>query len=150
MKTRPQQKIGPPLCRAATVRIAISRSPSAATRISETPGKPQGYEETERVASAIPGIGFSAATSTAANHTYEMEADALAKIGHHGFTVDAKAMAALLYDFLTKPDYRAHVKREFDGIRTLFEEYRSALRKPTTNPMSLILSNRFDSRRGGQ
>jgi len=57
-------------------------SPSAATRISETPGKPQGYEETGSVSSAIPGIGFSAATSTAANHTHETEADALAKIGH--------------------------------------------------------------------
>ena len=105
-----------------------------ATRVSEVPGKPSGYEETGSVSSAIPGVGFSAATSTAANHTYEMEADALAEIGHHGFTVDAQAMTALLYDFLTKPDYRAQVKREFDGIRTLFDEYRSALRKVYDKP----------------
>jgi amidohydrolase len=105
-----------------------------ATRISEAPGKPQGYEETGSVSSAIPGIGFSAATSTAANHTYEMETDALAEIGHHGFTVDAQSMTALLYDFLTKPDYRAQVKREFDGIRALFDEYRSALRKTYEKP----------------
>src|SRR6266404_6399141 len=54
-----------------------------ATKIAEAPGKPQGYEETGSVSSAIPGIGFSAASSTAPNHTYEMEADALADIGHH-------------------------------------------------------------------
>jgi metal-dependent amidase/aminoacylase/carboxypeptidase family protein len=105
-----------------------------ATRVSETPGKPQGYEETGSVSSAIPGIGFSAATSTAANHTYEMEADALAEIGHHGFAVDAQAMTALLYDFLTRADYRATVKREFDGIHTLFDEYRGALRKTYEKP----------------
>ncbi len=56
-------------------------------------------------------------TSTAANHTYEMETDALAEIGHHGFVVDAQAMAALLFDFATHADYRAAVKREFDGIK---------------------------------
>ncbi len=49
-----------------------------------------------------PASGFSAAASTFANHTYEMEADTLAEIGHHGFTVDAEAMTALLYDFLTR------------------------------------------------
>lgn len=105
-----------------------------ATRISETPGKPQGYEETGSVSSAIPGIGFSAATSTAANHTYEMEADALTDIGHHGFMVDAQAMTALLYDFLTRADYRAQVKREFDGIHALFDEYRTALQKSYAKP----------------
>jgi len=105
-----------------------------ATRIATEPGKPQGYEETGSVSSAIPGIGFSAATSTAANHTYEMEADALAEIGHQGFTVDAQAMAALLYDYLTHPDYRAQVKREFDGIKTLFDEYKSSLRKAYVKP----------------
>jgi amidohydrolase len=105
-----------------------------ATRISETPGKPQGYEETGSVSSAIPGVGFSAATSTAANHTYEMETDALAEIGHHGFMTDAQAMTALLYDFLTRPEYRVQVKREFDGIHVLFDEYRTALQKSYAKP----------------
>jgi amidohydrolase len=105
-----------------------------ATRVAAEPGKPQGYEETGSVSSAIPGIGFSAATSTFANHTYEMEADALAEIGHHGFTVDAQAMAALLYDFLTHPEYRAQVKREFEGIKTLFDEYKTSLRKAYVKP----------------
>ncbi len=34
-----------------------------ATKIEETPGKPQGFDETGSVSSAIPGIGFSAYTS---------------------------------------------------------------------------------------
>ena len=86
------------------------------------PGKPQGYEETGSVSSAIPGLGFSSQSSTYPNHTYGMEADALAEVGHHGFTVDAQAMTALLFDFATHADYRAAVAREFDGTRQLFGE----------------------------
>src|SRR6516164_8553789 len=105
-----------------------------AMHVAETPGKPQGYEETGSVSSAIPGLGFAAYTSNAANHTYEMEADALSAAGHQGFVVDAQAMAALLYDFATHADYRAAVKREFDGIRALFGEYQEALKKVYTAP----------------
>jgi amidohydrolase len=100
-----------------------------ATAVNETPGKPQGYEETGAVSSDIPGIGFSAQTSTWANHTYGMEEDALKEIGHHGFVVDAESMAALLFDFATHPDYRVAVKREFDGIKALFGEYQEGLKK---------------------
>jgi amidohydrolase len=99
------------------------------TNVQPEPGKPQGYEETGSVSSAIPGLGFSAQTSHAPNHTYEMESDALAEVGHTGFVVDAKAMTALLYDFATHADYRAAVKREFDGIHALFGEYQAALGK---------------------
>jgi len=105
-----------------------------ATQVSEAPGKPQGYEETGSVSSVIPGMGFAARTSTAANHTYEMEADALAGMGHQGFVVDAQAMAALLFDFATNADYRAAVKREFEGIKALFSEYQEALKKVYTVP----------------
>jgi len=105
-----------------------------ATHVAEAPGKPEGYEETGTVSSAIPGLGFAVRTSDAANHTYQMEADALAEIGHQGFVVDAQAMAALLYDFATHPDYRVAVKREFEGIRALFEEYQQALQKVYTVP----------------
>ena len=52
-----------------------------------------------------------------------MDADNLTEIGHHGFTVDAQAMTALLFDFATHADYRAAVKKEFDGIQALFGEY---------------------------
>ena len=105
-----------------------------ATHVAETPGKPQGYEETGSVSSAIPGLGFAAYTSNAPNHTYEMEADALSATGHQGFVVDAQAMTALLYDFATHPNYRGAVKREFDGIKALFGEYQEALTKAYTAP----------------
>ena len=39
-------------------------------------------------------MGFSAASSNAPNHTYEMEADALTDVGHAGFQVDAQAIAS--------------------------------------------------------
>ncbi|MEP6733166.1 MAG: peptidase dimerization domain-containing protein [bacterium] len=105
-----------------------------ATNVLGEPGKPQGYEETGSVSSAIPGLGFSAQTSLAPNHTYEMETDALAEIGHKGFTIDAMAMTALLYDFATRAEYRAAVKKEFDGIKALFGEYQEALKKTYVVP----------------
>lgn len=79
-------------------------------------------------------IGFSGYSSNAPNHTYEMESDALIEVGHRGFTVDAQAMAALLFDFATRSDYRAAVKREFEGIKALFGEYQEALKKVYTVP----------------
>ena len=105
-----------------------------ATNVQAAPGKPQGYEETGSVSSAIPGIGFSAQLELGANHTYEMDADALGRVGHQGFMVDAQAMTAVLFDFATHPDYRAAVKNEFDGIKALFGEYQAALRKAYTVP----------------
>ncbi|MGA2147469.1 MAG: peptidase dimerization domain-containing protein [Bryobacteraceae bacterium] len=105
-----------------------------ATNVMEQAGKPQGYEETGTVSSEIPGAGFQTQTSTFANHTYGMETDALAEIGHHGFLVDAQAMTALLFDFETHPEFRATVKREFDGIHALFGEYQEGLRQTYTVP----------------
>ena len=105
-----------------------------AERIVPEPGKPQGYEETGSVSSAIPGLGFNAYSSNGSNHTYEMEADALTEVGHRGFRVDAQAMTALLYEFATRADYRDAVKREFAGIKALFGEYQEALRKTYTVP----------------
>ena len=43
-------------------------------------------------------------------------------------------MTALLFDFATHADYRAAVKREFDGIKALFGEYQEALKKVYTVP----------------
>ena len=98
------------------------------------PGKPQGFEETGSVSSAIPGAQFTAKTSNSPNHTYEMEADALTDVGHSGFVVDAQAMTALLYDFATRPDFRAQVKREFDTMATLRSEYLNDLKKVYVTP----------------
>jgi amidohydrolase len=105
-----------------------------ATNVAQAPGKPQGFEETGVVSSAVPGLGFAAQTSTAANHTYEMETDALAEIGHRGFVVDAESMTSLLFDFATHADYRAAVKREFDGISALFGQYQEDLQKVYAAP----------------
>jgi amidohydrolase len=105
-----------------------------ATNVAAAPGKPQGFEETGSLSSAVPGLGFAAQTSTAANHTYEMEADALAEIGHKGFVIDAESMTALLFDFATHPDYRAAVKREFDGIAALYTQYQESLKKVYAAP----------------
>jgi amidohydrolase len=105
-----------------------------ATRLQPEPGKPQGYEETGSVSRDVPGIGFSAHSSNAPGHTYEMETDALGEVGHHGFVVDAQAMAAVLFDFATRPDYRAAVKREFDTLQGLHAEYLKALEKAYAVP----------------
>ena len=105
-----------------------------ATHVADAPGKPQGYDETGTVSREIPGVGFQAHTSDYANHTYEMEADALTEVGHQGFVVDAESMAALLYEFASHPDYRALVSREFKEIRVLFDEYREALTKIYRKP----------------
>ena len=105
------------------------------TKVQDEPGKPQGYEETGSVSRAIPGVGFSAHTSNGGFHTYEMEADALGPVGHQGFVVDAQAMAALLYDFATRADYRAMVKQEFASTRALFSEYVGALDKAYPRPV---------------
>jgi amidohydrolase len=105
-----------------------------ATGVAPDPGKPQGYEETGSVSSHIPGIGFSAKTSNSPNHTYEMEQDALGPVGHQGFVIDAQSMAALLFDFATRSDYRATVKREFDTIQKLHDAYLADLRKTYVVP----------------
>ena len=105
-----------------------------AGKVNAEPGKPQGFEETGSVSSAIPGLGFTSYSSNAPNHTYEMETDALGEVGHRGFQVDAQAMTALLFDVATHPDYLAAVKREFDGIKALFAEYQQALETTYTLP----------------
>jgi amidohydrolase len=106
-----------------------------ATNVIPEPGKPQGFEETGSVSRDIPGVGLTAQSSFAPNHTYEMDADNLKEVGHKGFTIDAQAMAALLVDFATHADYRAAVKKEFDGIKALFGEYQAALKKAYAVPV---------------
>ncbi len=105
-----------------------------ATGVNPEPAKPQGFEETGSVSRDIPGIDITAQSSTFSNHTYEMDADNLKEIGHKGFTVDAQTMAAVLFDFAMHADYRAAVKKEFDGIKALFGEYQSALKNVYTVP----------------
>ncbi len=105
-----------------------------ATGIQTEPGKPEGYEETGSISREIPGMGFAAKTSTAANHTYQMEADALTGVGHAGFLTDAQSMAALLFDVATRPGYLRQIKTEFSGIKALYGEYQADLEKAYTEP----------------
>lgn len=100
-----------------------------ATNVQPDPAKPQGFEETGSVSRDIPGASITAQSSNAPNHTYEMDADNLTAVGHTGFTVDAQTMTAVLFDFAMHADYRAAVKKEFDGIKALFGEYQAALKK---------------------
>jgi len=106
-----------------------------ATNVQPQPGKPQGFEETGSVSRDIPGVGITAQSSTAPNHTYEIDADNLKEIGHKGFTIDAETMTAILFDFATHAEYRAAVKKEFDGIKALFGEYVEALKKAYAVPV---------------
>ena len=105
-----------------------------AGRLAAEPGKPQGFEESGSVSRDIPGVGFSAYTSDAPNHTYEMDQDNLKPVGHKGFTVQAQAMAALLEQFATRAELRSAVKKEFDGLKGLFADYISALEKAYPTP----------------
>src|SRR5881409_3995560 len=100
-----------------------------ATKVEDEAGRSLPYEETGTVATQIPGVGFTVHSSNGGYHTFEMEAVALGEVGHHGFTLDAEAMAALLYHFATDAPYRATVQREFDGLRGLYADYLAALRQ---------------------
>jgi metal-dependent amidase/aminoacylase/carboxypeptidase family protein len=99
-----------------------------ATKVEDEPGRPLPFEETGTVATQIPGVGVTSHSSNGGYHTFEMEADALGDVGHHGFLVDAQTMTAVLYHFATDAPYRAAVKREFDGLKALYDDYLTALR----------------------
>lgn len=100
-----------------------------APKLNPEPGPPSGYEETGFVTREVPGVGISVASSNAPNHTYEMLADAFTDGGHTGFLLDAKVMAAVLYDFLTNPRLREAVKEEHRTLASLLQRYHAALRE---------------------
>jgi len=43
-------------------------------------------------------------------------------------------MAALLFDVATRPEYLQQVKHEFAGIKGLYSQYETALKKAYTVP----------------
>src|SRR5205823_257136 len=61
-----------------------------ATKVEPEPGRPLPYEESGTVATQIPGVGVTVHSSNGGYHTFEMEADALGEVGHHGFLLDAQ------------------------------------------------------------
>ncbi|HVH08357.1 MAG TPA: peptidase dimerization domain-containing protein, partial [Gemmatimonadales bacterium] len=105
-----------------------------ATRVEDEPGRPLPYEETGTVSTEIPGVGVTAHSSNGGYHTFEMETDALGPVGHHAFVLDAQAMAAVLYHFASDAAYRLTVRREFEGLKALYDEYLGALRAAYPQP----------------
>src|SRR5437899_3695616 len=92
-------------------------------------GRPGGYEETGFVSREIPGVGITVRSSAFPNHTYGMRDDNFADIGHTGFLFDAKIEAAILYDFLTTPSFRAAVAEEHRTLAGLQDRYLAELRR---------------------
>jgi amidohydrolase len=92
-------------------------------------GRPAGYEETGWVSRDIPGVGITVRSSSYPNHTYGMLQDAFQEIGHHGFLLDAQIEAAILYDFLTQPDFRRKVQEEHRVLAGLQNRYEEELRR---------------------
>jgi hypothetical protein len=97
--------------------------------LKEEKGNPAGYEETGWVSRETPGVGITVRSSSYANHTYGMLDDDFRDIGHTGFLFDAKIEAAVLYDFLTQPAFRAKVAEEHRALAGLQNEYLVDLRK---------------------
>jgi amidohydrolase len=100
-----------------------------AEAIVEEPRRPAGYEETGFVTRDIPGVGVSVFSSPAPGHSYERWLDSMQPVGHAAFLLDAKIMAAVLYDFLTDPRFRETVAREHRTMTGLFDEYLAGLRQ---------------------
>ena len=68
-------------------------------------------------------------TSSAPGHSYGRWKDSFEQVGHTGFVLDAKIMAAVLYDYLEDSGFRAAVRREHDQMAGLFNQYLDGLRK---------------------
>lgn len=97
--------------------------------LQEERGRPAGYEETGFVSRDIPGVGITVRSSTSPNHTYGMRDDTFADIGHHAFLLDAQIEAAILYDYLTAPEFRRAVTEEHRMLAGLQDRYLAALRR---------------------
>jgi amidohydrolase len=100
-----------------------------APELNPEPQRPAGFEETGFVSRDVPGVGVSVYSSPAAGHSYARFEDSLKPVGHTGFLVDAKIMAAVLYHFLVDGDFRAKVVEEHETLSNLFDGYLQNLRE---------------------
>jgi amidohydrolase len=100
-----------------------------APAINDEPQRPAGYEETGFVTRDIPGLSVGVFSSSAPGHSYGRWKDSMTEVGHTGFLFDAKIMAAVLFDYLENPAFRAAVDREHAGMAGLFDAYLEGLRK---------------------
>jgi amidohydrolase len=108
--------------------FAYARELGAAA-ITEEPQRPAGYEETGFVTRDIPGLSVGVFTSPAPGHSYGRWKDSFEEVGHTGFVLDAKIMAAVLYDYLENAEFRAAVQKEHGQMAGLFDQYMEGLRK---------------------
>lgn len=99
-----------------------------APEINPEPQRPAGYEETGFVTRKIPGISVSVYSSSAPGHSYERWLDSMKEVGHTGFLLDAKVMAAILYHYLTDDDFNKTVHMEHKTMAGLFQDYLDALK----------------------
>lgn len=98
-----------------------------APRLNPEPQRPNGYEETGFVTREIPGVSVSVFSSPAPGHSYDRWKDSLEPVGHTGFVLDAKIMAAVLYHFLSDAKFRETVKAEHAALSGWFDDYLQGL-----------------------
>ena len=111
-----------------------------ASNVVEEPQRPAGYEETGFVTRDIPGVSVGVFSSPAPGHSYERWQDSFTPVGHQGFVLDAKIMAAVLYDYLADENFRETVAREHREMSSLFDAYLQGLERAYAN--ELVLSAR--------
>jgi len=100
-----------------------------APNLTEEPQRPAGYEETGFVTRDVPGLSVGVYSSSAPGHSYGRWKDSMTEVGHTGFLLDAKIMAAVLHDWLEDADFRAAVSREHGTMAGLLDDYLDGLRK---------------------
>ncbi len=100
-----------------------------APKINPEKQRPAGYEETGFLTRDIPGVSVSVYTSSAPGHSYERWNDSMRPVGHTGFELDAKIMAAVLYHFLIDESFRETIAEEHNVMAGLFEQYLERLKE---------------------
>jgi len=100
-----------------------------APNITEEPQRPAGYEETGFVTRDVPGLSVGVFSSSAPGHSYGRWKDSMTEVGHTGFLLDAKIMAAVLFDYLEDAGFRAAVAKEHGEMSGLFNQYLTGLQR---------------------
>jgi amidohydrolase len=100
-----------------------------APRLNAETNRPDGYEETGFLTRDIPGVSVGIFSSPAPGHSYDRWEDSMKEVGHTGFLLDARIMAAVLYHFLSDASFRETVKAEHKALSGWFDEYLAGLKK---------------------
>jgi amidohydrolase len=113
-----------------------------APEVNPEPQRPAGYEETGFLTREIPGVSVSVYSSPAPGHSIERWRDSMKPVGHTGFLLDAKIMAAVAYHYLTDARFRAVVEEEHRTMAALFDEYLRSLERVYADEIRVPLSGR--------